>query len=147
MDEVTRVLFLCVQNSARSQMAEALLRQLGGERFVVESAGFEPAPLNPLAVAAMQEIGIDMGAAVPKAVFDLFRAGRRYDYVISVCDQATAERCPIFPGYTQRLAWSFADPASFEGGEEERRAQTVAVRESLRERLTAWLQEFARQGH
>src|SRR5688572_21250364 len=113
MAEITRVLFVCVHNSARSQMAEALLRRLGGDRFIVESAGFEPESVEPLAVAAMSAVGIDIGGAKSQAVFDLFRAGRRYDYVISVCDAATAERCPIFPGFARRLTWSFTDPSSF----------------------------------
>ncbi len=142
MDEVTRVLFVCVHNSARSQMAEALLRQLGGDRFIVESAGFEPEPISPLAVAAMSAIGIDISGAKPQAVFDLFRAGRRYDYVIGVCDAATAERCPIFPGFARRLTWSFADPSLFEGTEAERLEQTVIVREAIHKQITTWLTEL-----
>lgn len=141
MEDATRVLFVCVHNAAR-QMAEALLRQLGGERFIVESAGFEPAPVNPLAIAAMREIGIDISAAKAQAVFDLFRAGRRYDYVITVCDAASAERCPIFPGYTKRLAWSFANPADFVGTDAERLEQTVIVREAIHKKLAEWLREL-----
>lgn len=142
MEDAMRVLFLCVHNAARSQMAEALLRQLAGERFVVESAGFEPAPVNPLAIAAMREIGVDISAAKPKAVFDLYREGRRYDYVITVCDAATAERCPIFPGFTKRLAWSFANPADFVGTDAERLEQTVIVREAIHKKLAEWLREL-----
>jgi arsenate reductase len=145
MEEVTRVLFVCVHNAARSQMAEALLRQLGGERFIVESAGFEPAPINPLAIAVMADIGIDISGAKTQAVFDLFREGRRYDYVISVCDAATAERCPIFPGFTKRIAWSFADPSAFQGKETERLEQTVIVREAIHKQIKAWLNELG--GH
>jgi arsenate reductase len=145
MDDVTRVLFVCVHNAARSQMAEALLRQLGGAGFLVESAGFEPAPVNPLAIAAMREIGIDISAATPKAVFDLFREGRRFDYVITVCDAAIAERCPIFPGFTKRLAWSFANPADFVGTDAERLEQTVIVREAIHKKLVEWLRELGAQ--
>lgn len=140
--DATRVLFVCVHNAARSQMAEALLRQLGGERFIVESAGFEPARVNPLAIVAMRQIGIDISAAKAQAVFDLFRAGRRYDYVITVCDAATAERCPIFPGYTKRLAWSFANPGDFVGTDAERLEQTVIVRKAIHKKLAEWLQEL-----
>lgn len=142
MDDVTRVLFVCVHNSARSQMAEALLRQLGGEQFVVESAGFEPESISPLAVTAMAAIGIDISRAKSQAVFDLFRAGRRYDYVISVCDTATSERCPIFPGFARRLTWSFPDPALFRGTEAERLEQTVIVREAIHKQIAVWLSEL-----
>lgn len=142
MEDVTRVLFVCVHNAARSQMAEALLRQLGGDRFIVESAGFEPAPISPLAIAAMREIGLDISGARAQAVFDLFREGRRYDYVITVCDAATSERCPIFPGFTKRLAWSFANPADFVGTDAERLEQTVIVREAIHNRIAAWLREL-----
>jgi arsenate reductase len=142
VEDVTRVLFICVHNAARSQMAEALLRQLGGTRFNVESAGFEPAPVNPLAIAAMREVGLDISAAKAKAVFDLFREGRRYDYVITVCDAATAERCPIFPGFTKRLAWSFANPADFVGTDAERLEQTVIVREAIHKKIAEWLREL-----
>lgn len=142
MEDATRVLFVCVHNAARSQTAEALLRQPGGERFIVESAGFEPAPVSPLAIAAMRETGIDISAAKAQAVFDLFRAGRRYDYVITVCDGATGERCPIFPGYTRRLAWSFANPADFLGTDAERLEQTVIVREAIHKKLAEWLREL-----
>ncbi len=142
MEDATRVLFVCVHNAARSQMAEALLRQQGGERFIVESAGFEPAPVNPLAIAAMREVGIDISAAKAQAVFDLFRAGRRYDYVITVCDAASSERCPIFPGYTKRLAWSFANPADFVGTDAERLEQTVIVRDAIHKKLAEWLLEL-----
>jgi arsenate reductase len=101
-----RVLFVCIHNSARSQMAAAYLRALGGDRFEAESAGLEPGKLNPLAVEAMRRAGIDISRAPTQSVFDLFKTGRRYEYVISVCDGASAERCPIFPGVTNRLNWS-----------------------------------------
>ena len=140
-DTKTRVLFLCIHNSARSQMAAAYLQQLGGDRFDVESAGLEPGKLNPLAVAAMRDAGIDISRNGTQSVFDLFKGGRHFDYVISVCDAASAERCPIFPGAHARLNWSFADPSAFTGSEAERLAKTIAVRDEIREKVRTWLAE------
>jgi arsenate reductase len=134
-----RVLFLCIHNSARSQMAAAFLKQIAGDRFDVESAGFEPGKLNPLAVVAMRNAGIDISQNGTQSVFDLFKSGRRFEYVISVCDGATAERCPIFPGVTTRLGWSFADPSAFTGSEDERLNQTIAVRDEIRETIRQWV--------
>ena len=139
----TRVLFVCIHNSARSQMAEAYLKKLGGDNYQVESAGLEPGQLNPLAVEAMRRDGIDISAARTQSVFDLFKASRRYDYVITVCDEAAAERCPIFPGVTTRLGWSFADPKGFVGSDEERIAKTIEVRDQIRDKVQAWLAEEA----
>ncbi len=93
MSNTIKVLFVCVHNAGRSQMAEALLRKLGGSSFEVASAGFEPRPVNPLVVEAMKLIGIDIKDAKSKSVFDLFRAGRYFDYVVTVCDESSAERC------------------------------------------------------
>jgi arsenate reductase len=141
MNEKIRVLFVCVHNAARSQMAEALLRDMAGDRFEVESAGFDLRPLNPLAVEALRRIGIDIGKAQTKAVFDLARAGRHFHYVISVCDQSTGERCPIFPGVVHRLSWSFADPSQVGGTPAERLAQVEAIRDAIRARLNGWVSE------
>jgi arsenate reductase len=142
-DPKQRVLFLCIHNSARSQMAEAFLKQLGGDRYEVESAGLEPGKLNPLAVEAMRDAGIDISKNGTQSVFDLFKAGVRFQYVISVCDAASAERCPVFPGVAKRLNWSFADPSSFTGTDAERLAKTIAVREEIREAVKAWVAERA----
>jgi arsenate reductase (thioredoxin) len=136
-----RVLFLCIHNSARSQMAAAYLKQVAGDRFEVESAGIEPGKLNPLAVAAMHDAGIDISQNGTQSVFDLFKGGRRFQYVISVCDAASAERCPIFPGVTTRLNWSFADPSSFTGTDEERLRKTIAVRNEIREKVQQWVSD------
>src|SRR5688572_13469373 len=92
------VLFVCVHNSARSQMAEAFLRQICGEEFEAHSAGLEPGKLNPIVVQAMQEIGVDISRNQTKAVFDYIKSGKMFAYVITVCDEASAERCPIFAG-------------------------------------------------
>jgi glyceraldehyde 3-phosphate dehydrogenase len=137
---VKRVLFVCVHNAARSRMAEALLCKLGGRDFEVTSAGFEPREVDPLVLDALTEIGLSLPSTAPQAsVFDLFKAAKRFDYVISVCDQEQGQRCPVFPGVTQRLSWSFPDPASFTGTHAERLARVVEVREALQARLEAWL--------
>lgn len=134
-----RVLFVCIHNSGRSQMAEALLRHLAGDRFEAESAGFEPGTLNPVVVASLKEIGIDISKAKTKSVFDLRAQNREYDYVVTVCDESTAERCPLFPGKSRRLHWSFKDPSSFQGTAAEKLAQTGAVRDQIK----AKIEEFA----
>jgi arsenate reductase len=139
----TRVLFVCIHNSARSHMAAAFLKQIAGDRYDVESAGFEPGKLNPLAVAAMRDAGIDISKNPTQSVFQLYRAGRLFEYVIGVCDAASAERCPIFPGVTKRLNWSFADPSTFTGSDVERLKQTITVRDEIRETIKKWVAEEA----
>jgi arsenate reductase (thioredoxin) len=141
----TTVLFVCIHNSARSQMAAAYLQKLGQGQFEVESAGIEPGTLNPLVVEAMRLDGIDISGSTTQSVFDLFKAARLFHYVISVCDEAAAERCPIFPGVTKRLNWSFPDPSTFKGSHDERLRQTVAVRDQVRARVEAWLRELGPQ--
>ena len=133
------VLFVCIHNSARSQMAEAFLRQMGGDAFTVESAGLEPGRINPLVVEAMQQVGIDLSSAGTQSVFDLFKAGRLFTYVISVCDGAAAEKCPVFPGIAKRLNWEFEDPSSFQGSHEERLEQTIRVRDKIRARVAEFI--------
>ncbi len=137
-----RVLFVCTHNSARSQMAEGLLRFLGKDRFDVLSAGTAPGNVNPLAVRAMNEIGIDISAATSKHI-DQF-VGQDFAYVITVCDQAN-ESCPIFPGDTKRIHWSFPDPSAATGSEEERMAAFRRVRDELRGRLRSWIPVATRQ--
>jgi arsenate reductase (thioredoxin) len=138
-----KVLFVCVHNSARSQMAEAFLKVLAGDRFEVMSAGLEPGTLSPLAVEVMKEVGIDISKNQTKSAFDLFNQGKLFNYVISVCDAASAELCPIFPGLlTAQIHWSFADPSSFTGTNEEKLAQTRLVRDAIRHSIEAWLKEI-----
>jgi arsenate reductase len=137
-----RVLFVCIHNSARSQIAEALLKQMAADRFEVESAGLEPGRLNPLAVEVMKEIGIDISENQTKSAFDLFKDGRLYTHVITVCDETSAEQCPFFPGITTRLHWSFADPSGFTGTQQEKLGKTRQVREAIREKIEAWLKEI-----
>jgi len=127
-----RVLFVCVHNSARSQMAEAFLNALGGDRYEARSAGLEPGTLNPLAVEVMKEIGLDISRQKTKSVFDLFKWGELFAHVVTVCDQGAAEKCPLFPGITSRHHWSFDDPSAFEGTPEERLARTRRVRDKIR---------------
>ncbi len=135
MDKM-KVLFVCIHNSARSQMAEAFLNRLGGDRFEAESAGFEPGTLNPIVVEALNEIGIDISRNKTKSVFDLYKQGRIYQYVVTVCDESNSERCPIFPGLVrQRMNWSFQDPSSFTGSPAERLAQTRVVRDQIKTKI------------
>lgn len=141
MSDKPRVLFVCVHNGGRSQMAEALLRALGGERFEAHSAGLEPGALNPLVVEAMREIGIDLSKARAKGVSELLELGAPFDWVITVCDETSAERCPVFPGASIRLHWSFRDPAAFQGTPEERLAQTRFLREEIRIRVEDFLRK------
>jgi arsenate reductase len=104
---MSSVLFICVHNSARSQMAEAYLRKFGGDAFQVESAGLEPGKLNLYVVKALQEDGIDISSKKTQGVFELYKAGRSYRYVITVCSMEAAEQCPIFPGRAEKLYWPF----------------------------------------
>ena len=127
-----RVLFVCVHNSARSQMAEAFLNHLAGDRFEAESAGLTPGQLNPVVVAVMQETGFDISHNSTNSVFEFFKQGRKYDFVITVCDQSASERCPMFPGRTERLHWSFDDPSAFTGTEEEIKNRTRTVRDQIK---------------
>lgn len=129
---VKRVLFLCTGNSARSQMAEALLRDLGGDAVEVTSAGIEPKGLHSLAVKAMSDIGIDISGQKSKGLDAV--VGQPLDFVITVCDNAN-ESCPIFPGDTERVHWSFEDPAAAQGSDEERLRVFRRVRDELLVRL------------
>src|SRR5437667_12282042 len=113
-----KVLFICVHNSARSQMAAAWLNEICGDYFEAESAGLEPAELNPLAVQVMDEVGIDISNNQTQAVFDVFKTGQFVPYVITVRDESEPLRCPIFPGVTNRLHWSFTAPPALGGSQE-----------------------------
>jgi arsenate reductase (thioredoxin) len=128
----TRVLFLCTGNSARSQMAEAYLRRAAGDRYEAMSAGIEPKGLNPLAVEAMREIGIDISRQKSKEVEELL--GTNPDYVVTVCDNAK-EKCPLFPGSFKSVHWDLQDPAGAEGGQEEKLAVFRRVRDEIVTRI------------
>jgi arsenate reductase len=140
-----RVLFICVHNSARSQMAEAFLNHLCGDTFEAHSAGLEPGKLNPIVVEAMNEVGLDISGNQTKAVFDYVKSSKIFAYVITVCDEANAERCPIFPGITKRLHWSFPDPSSFSGAHDEKLVQTRKVRDAIHSKIQAWCEEMCSQ--
>lgn len=127
-----RVLFLCTHNSARSQMAEGLLRHLAGDRFEVMSAGTEATSVRPEATRAMAELGVDISGQSSKALERYL--GETFDYVVTVCDDAN-ETCPVFPGAKNRLHWSFRDPSRAEGSEEERLGAFRTVRDEIQDRI------------
>ena len=132
VEDRVRVLFLCTHNSARSQMAEGLLRHLGGARFEAHSAGTEATHVRPLAIRAMNEVGVDITGQESKTLDQYLE--EQFDYVITVCDDAN-EACPYFPGARNRLHWSFEDPSGTEGSEEERLAIFRKVRDEIREHI------------
>lgn len=134
----TKVLFLCTGNSARSQMAEALLRHLGGKRFEAHSAGLDPKGMNPLTVEALAEIGLDTEGQSSKNL--QIYLGQTFDHVITVCDHAN-EKCPAWPGKTQRHHWSFEDPAAATGTHEEQLKVFRKIRDQISARIKAWLQD------
>ena len=133
------VLFVCIHNSGRSQMAEAFLKASGEDQFDVQSAGIEPGVLNPTVVEVMKEVGIDISQNKTKDVGKFLREGRRFTHVITVCDETSAERCPVFPWPAQRFHWSFEDPAALTGTPEEKKKKTREIREKIRMRV----KEFA----
>lgn len=134
-----RVLFLCTHNSSRSQMAEGLLRARGGERYAVYSAGTHPLQVHPLAVAAMRELGIDIGATAGHRAKSLHELeGQPFDLVVTVCDEA-AQECPSFPGARRQEHWSFPDPSAATGSDEQRLAVFRQVRDAIAARIDAWL--------
>lgn len=132
---------MCVHNSARSQMAEAFINHYYGDRFEAESAGLEKGKLNPLAVRAMQEIGINISGKQTNLVSDYLKEGRSYAYVITVCDEASAERCPVFPGDANRIHWNFPDPSQFKGTEEEKLEQIRKVRDDIKDKIAQWAKD------
>jgi arsenate reductase len=137
MTEKKRVLILCTGNSARSQIAEGLLRHFYGDSFQVYSAGIEPSFVRPQAIRIMNEIGIDISTQRSKSIDEFLT--QEFDYVITVCDNAN-ERCPIFPGAPNRIHWSVEDPAAVAGDEETQLAAFRAARKELQRRL----EEFAK---
>lgn len=122
-------------------MAEAYLNKFGGDRFQVESAGLEAGNLNPFAVKAMQEDGIDISNNKTKDVFQFFKEGRLYNYVVTVCDEASAARCPIFPGVHKKINWSFEDPSSFEGNDEDKLKRTIIVRDTIKNAVIEFIKQ------
>jgi arsenate reductase len=137
-----KVLFICVHNSARSQMAEAWLNHICPDEFEAQSAGLEPGNLNPLVVEVMNEAGIDLSQKKTQAVFDVWKSGLLFQYVITVCSEAESEGCPIFPGVTTRLHWPFPDPSKLSGTEEEKRREARKIRDAIRTKIEAWCEEM-----
>ena len=134
-----QVLFICVHNTARSQMAEAFLNDLAGDRFQAESAGLEPAELNPVVIDVMKELGFDLEGKKARSVFRCYRDGKLYDYVITVCDEMVEDKCPIFPVVVRRLRWPFPDPAKLEGSYEKRLQGTREIRDRIKSHIEEWI--------
>lgn len=134
-----KALFVCIHNSARSQMAEAYLNHLAPEDFQAESAGLEPGKLNPFVVQAMKEDGIDISKNDTNSVFDFFKEGRKYQYVFTVCDKEASEKCPVFPSLKEMINWSFRDPSSVNGNEEEKLQMAREVRDEIKATITDWI--------
>jgi arsenate reductase len=120
-------------------MAEAFLNKFSEGKFTAESAGLEPGKLNPLVVNAMSEIGIDISNKETNSVFDFFKQGRLYSYVITVCDESSGEKCPIFPGITKRLNWSFEDPSTLTGTEEEKMKKVRVIRDEIKTKIIGFI--------
>jgi arsenate reductase len=140
--EKIKVLFLCTGNSCRSQIAEAWLRELGGENFEVYSAGLEPHGVNPLTIKVMEEVGFAMDRHYSKHL-DTYQGKIDFDYLITVCNHAD-QNCPFFPGMRTRLHWPFEDPAAFVGPEKEKMALFRDVRDQIKEKIQSWLDETYR---
>ena len=138
-----KILFVCIHNSARSQMAEAFVNRYCSECFEAESAGLEPGKLNSIVVEAMAEDGIDISRNRTKSVDEILRGGRAYHYVITVCDEANAERCPIFPGGGKRLHWSFPDPSTFTGMHAEKLEEVRNVRNAIAAKVATWCEKVS----
>lgn len=136
------VLFVCVHNSARSQMAEAFLKEMAGDRVSAESAGFVPTTINPHVVSVMAEVGIDVSRNKTQSVFDLVRKGNYYGFVITVCDRAKEEDCPTFPGLPKRLHWDLENPEDFTGTEAEILERIRVLRDRIRQLVGGFIIEF-----
>jgi arsenate reductase len=122
-------------------MAEAYLKRFGGDRFEVESAGLEPGTINPLVVEVMREEGIELSGKKTNSVFDFYREGRLYSYVIAVCSKEAEKKCPIFPGVNRRLHWPFDDPSTFTGSREQRLQKTREVRDQIKARVLEFIDQ------
>jgi len=137
--EKKRVMFICIHNSGRSQMGEAFLRHMAADRFDIASAGIESGTLNPLVVKAMEEVGVSMEGHYSKKAQDFVDRGDRFDYVITVCDESSAERCPMFPGKHVRMHWGFPDPSALTGTDEEKLAGIRPIRDEIRKKVTEFI--------
>lgn len=143
-----KVLFVCVHNSARSQIGETYLNDFGKGLFVAESAGLEKGTLNPHVIEVMKEEGYDISQNSTDSVFDFFKENRRYTFVIKVCDEIHGQKCPIFPNALNDLYWNISDPSQFEGSKEEILQRTREVRDEIKAKVLAFIEEhkaFAQQ--
>jgi arsenate reductase (thioredoxin) len=138
-----KVLFLCIHNSARSQMAEAYLKKMGEGKFLVESGGLEPGKLNPIVVEVMKEDGIDISNNLTKDVFEMHKQGKTFNYVITVCDPKASEMCPAFPGMQKKINWAFDDPSKFNGNQQEKLAQTRIIRDRIKKAVQEFIKELS----
>lgn len=137
-----KILFVCIHNSERSQMAEAFVNTYHNENFYAESAGLEPGTLNPLVVKSMSEIEIDISNNKTKDVFDFFIKGKVFDYVITVCDEASEQKCPIFPGALKKINWSIEDPSSFTGTEAEKLFKIAKTRNTIKTKVEEFIKSI-----
>lgn len=136
-----RILFVCIHNSARSQLAEEYLRRYAGDRFLVESAGLTPGELNPHVVAVLKEDGINISGKETRAVSDLYRRGETYQWVVTVCSREAEENCPVFPGPVRRLSWPFHDPSRFTGTDTEVRLQVRELAAEIKAQVKTFVEE------
>jgi arsenate reductase (thioredoxin) len=138
-----KVLFISVDNSTRSQIAAAWMNHLFGNRFDASSAGLSPAAsINPLAVKVMKEKGIDISHTKPRGAFDVYKSGESVSYIITVCDNSSAEKCPVFLGLIKQIHWDFPNPAFFDGHEEEIVDKLRLIRDSIHDQITSWCNEI-----
>jgi arsenate reductase len=137
-----KVLFICVHNSARSQMAEAWLNYTCGDFFEAQSAGLERGTINQLVVQAMKEVGIDLSQKQTQAVFDVWKSSQLFKYVITVCSESEAKGCPVFAGVTTRLHWPFRDPSQLTGSNEEKLREVRKIRDEIRCQIEEWCEEI-----
>ena len=143
--EPVKVLFVCVHNSSRSQMAEAFLNHLGNGQFIAESAGLEPGTLNQVVVNAMKLDGIDISNNKTKTVNSITSSGKKFDYVINVCDETNAEKCPIVPGSSAGLHWIFDDPSALNGSYVEKLNQTLLIMHQIKTKIENWIIDIKTQ--
>lgn len=141
--ERKKILFICAHNSGRSQMAEAFANFAGNGLVVAESAGLDPKPVLPEVVEIMKEIGLDLSHKSSDSVFEFFKQGRLYDYVITVCEEAVERKCPIFPGIARRLSWPFNDPEKLIGTPEEKKEALRGLRDMIGEKVTEFVKKIS----
>lgn len=136
-----KVLFICVHNSARSQMAQAYLKLLGGDEFEAESAGFEPTAINPFVVQVMKEDGINLSDKKTQDVYDLLKQSRFFGYVITVCERAREAQCPTFPGVAKKFHWDLQNPEDFTGTDKDKLSQIRALRDKIKNLVEQFIAE------